>query len=285
MTSRDRHRHPGGVKRHVWGWKRDTPDSRDMRFMARMPDPRTGRGIIPPTCDLAAFWPAIKDQGELGACTAFSSTAAMKYLYLKEGKKPPDLSELFVYYHTRKAEGTPPAEDSGAQLRDVMKVLAAMGAPKEELWPYDPTKFSLEPSAAALSQAVQHRVVSYRRCYGLTMNDLLAAIKQAIAGGYPVVGGISVPENMMSDECARTGVIKPRALNEELIGGHAIPFAGYCDLGAKHPWIPPGTLAIPNSWSSTWGKTGWCFLPYTYVYEGLVDDCWVIVTEEEFFDV
>jgi C1A family cysteine protease len=285
MSGKNRHLHPGGTKRHIWGWKPDTPDSRDMRFMARVPDPRTGRGIIPPACDLSAHWPTIKDQADLGACTAFSSTAAMKYLYLKEGKHAPDLSELFVYFYTRQAEGTPPNEDSGAMLRDVMKTLAAMGAPKQEAWPYDPKKFASQPPDEAVKQAAAHRVVSYRRCFGITPGDFLAAIKQAIAGGYPVVGGFSVPQNMMNDDCARTGVIKPRAPQEELVGGHAVPFAGYCDLGATHPWIPPGHLAIPNSWSPRWGRAGWCFLPYSYVYEGLVDDCWVIVTEEEFFDV
>jgi C1A family cysteine protease len=51
---------------------------------------------------------------------------------------------LFEYYATRKIEGTIP-DDSGATIRDAVKTGNVYGVADETLWPYDVSKFTVNP--------------------------------------------------------------------------------------------------------------------------------------------
>ena len=55
-------------------------------------------------------------------------------------------------------------------------------------------------------------------------------------------------------------------------GGHAIVAVGYDDdrqIGSEK-----GALKIRNSWGTGWGESGYGWLPYAYVEQGLADDFW-----------
>lgn len=222
---------------------------------------------MPAVLSLKQFASQIEDQGELGSCTANSSTSGMEMLYKKLGKQPPQLSRLFVYYATRVwIEHTPASEDSGAEIRDVVKALAKFGTCLEEHWPYDINKFSVEPDGPAKTEALNHQILRYYKI--LTVEGIKASIYQ----GYPVVGGFSVPENMESDECAKTGVVQFPHANEKLVGGHAVLWTGYDD--------DKQLIQFQNSWSDQWGDHGFGYLPYKFFRTGLASDHWTIRAEE-----
>ena len=187
--------------------------------------------------------------------------------YLTTGMTMPQLSRLFLYYATRVWVGLCDAsEDSGAQIRDVMKALAKYGTCFESTWEYDPAKFSTEPSQVAKDEAAKHTIVNYFRC------GTLQGVRQSLAAGYPVVGGFSVPASMMSDETAQSGIVKYPGPNEELVGGHAILFMGHNDTSRM--------LTFENSWGEGWGDKGYGYLPYEYVTNGMADDFWTIRAEK-----
>lgn len=209
----------------------------------------------------------VEDQGDIGSCTCNSSTSGLEFAMVKMGLVLVQLSRLWAYDQVRKMEGTPLSEDSGAQIRDVVKMLATIGCPAESLWPYDTSKLAVDPPVSLMTDAAKHKAALYYRC-GTSLKPSLTAIKASIAQGFPVIGGFSVPENMMSAQCAQTGVVKFPVAGEDFVGGHAVLFTGYDD--------EKKLLQFMNSWSTSWGDGGYGYLPYDFVTKGIADDFWTI---------
>ena len=248
-----------GRTRRIDGWRAQHPDHRDYKFRA------SPRQKLPPSMDLRAFCSRIEDQGELGSCTANATTSAMEFLYRKAGKHQPELSRLYCYYASRVwVEGTEPDNDSGCIIRDVMKAVSR-GVCLETKWPYDVSKFAKHPPSQTIHDATLHRVTNYYAVNGL--NDTRACL----AAGYPVVIGFSVPENMESEECEKTGIVQYPYENEDMVGGHAILLVGYNDQRKL--------LMFQNSWGAGWGDHGYGYLPYEFVTNGLADDFWTVRSE------
>jgi C1A family cysteine protease len=252
-----------GKFRHLGGWRKDPPDHRDESLVM---SGLLASAPMSALVDLSAICSPVEDQGQLGSCVANSSTSAMEALLKKTSRPVVDFSRLFVYYYARKIDGVLPTEDSGCNIRSAMKCLAYFGVSLESLWPYDEERFSLAPSYTAIKDARRHQILKYFRC-----PNLITA-KRSLAQGFTVVGGFSVPENMMSDECARTGIVKYPEPTEGFTGGHAIHFVGYNDQTQL--------LKFQNSWGTGWGDRGFGYLPYKFVDEGLSQDFWTIRSEE-----
>ena len=252
-----------GRARHLYGWVKDRPDHRD----AQLSVPRLKALMLPSKGDVRPFCSRIENQGDIGSCTANSTTTAMEYLYNKLGKPQPELSRLFLYYATRVwvAKENPEA-DNGAMIRDVMKALVTYGVCFEKTWGYNERKFAEEPSGLAKAEALQHQILHYFRCPSLRY------IRASIHEGYPCVGGFAVPESMDMPKAQRTGVVDYPKPTENFMGGHAVLFVGYDDKKKL--------LTFQNSWGVGWGDHGFGYLPYAYVEEGLANDFWTIRRSE-----
>lgn len=246
-----------GKPRHLNGWRRDSVDARDKMYAVSF----LNRLALPAKASLRGM-PGMKieDQSSIGSCTCNSGTTGYEFVLKKAGVDI-QLSRLYAYARVRQFEGTPLSEDSGAMIRDVMKVLAKWGCCSEKTWPYDLQKWSVDPPPECDTEAANHKATFYYRC------PTLATVKASIAQGFPVVGGFDVPENMMSQECARTGIVK-FAPEEESQGGHAVLFVGYDDSTKL--------LCFQNSWSEGWGDSGYGYLPYVFMTNGYADDFWTI---------
>jgi C1A family cysteine protease len=247
-----------------YGWIPDLPDQRDHLYAA--PAPIVTR--LPPRVDLRPRCPPVFDQGQLGSCTANAIGAAyrfdLKRQKVAQGFVP---SRLFIYYNERAIEGTV-ATDSGAMLRDGIKVLAKQGVCSEARWPYDITRYAQKPPAPAYREASGHQALSYQRVAqeGFQM-------KGCLASGYPFVFGFAVYESFESPEVARTGQMPMPGSRERQIGGHAVMAVGYDDAGQG--------FICQNSWSTAWGEQGFFTMPYAYLANPqLARDLWTIRTVE-----
>src|SRR5207248_4350094 len=100
------------------------------------------------------------DQGELGSCTANAIGGAFQFEQKKQNIADFTPSRLFIYYQERYLEGTVNS-DSGAMIRDGMKVVAHDGAPPETLWPYDIAKFAQMPSPTVYASGTNNQVMIY----------------------------------------------------------------------------------------------------------------------------
>src|SRR5271165_4538300 len=113
---------------------KDVHDERDHKYQI------TANIDTPLTVDLRPKCSPIGDQGRLGACSGYAIVGALEYLENIQQEQFIKLSEAFVYYNERLLEGTTD-KDSGAALRDGIKVIAKYGVCEESLWPYHVTKF------------------------------------------------------------------------------------------------------------------------------------------------
>ena len=254
-----------GQLRHLGGWRRDTPDHRDQRYMAIAP-----AMALPPRGDTSQFDSPVEDQGPIGSCTAHAATSGMEVLYPKLLAKPaPQLSRLFIYYMARTVyEQVAPGDDSGCEIRNVIKCLAKYGTCMETLWPYTnpEQQFAVAPPTPCQQDALNHQVLTYYRLTGLRQ------IQQCLASGYPVIGGFSVPESAMDEHVAQDGIVHFPQPNEAFVGGHAVLFVGYDNTTRL--------VKFKNSWGSAWGQKGYGFLPYDFFTDELADDFWTVRREE-----
>jgi C1A family cysteine protease len=243
-----------------YGWRPDTPDLRDRAAKVVAP---LRISSLPPSVDLSAHaaMPPVYDQGQLGSCTANAIAGAFEYDLRRQQLADFAPSRLAIYYGERVIERTVKS-DAGAEIRDGMKVISKQGAGPETLWPYVISRFTRAPSAAYLAAAKKHLCVSYER-----VDQTEVGIKRALAGGYPIVFGISVYDSFESDAVAKTGRVPMPKTSEKLLGGHAILMTGYVTSRVR----------FRNSWGKSWGLNGYATLPMDYVLSSeLASDFWIV---------
>lgn len=241
--------------------KKDHRDIRDYHFMALKPR----AGVVPASVDLRSKMSPVVDQGNLGSCTANAIASGLReYLIIAGGGVLVRLSRLFLYYKEREIEGTI-GEDSGAEIRDGMKVLQQTGVCPESIWPYIIKKFTKAPSKEATAAAGQYKINAYHRVNNLD------ELKIALADGQPVVIGFEVYDSFESEDVAKTGIVPMPADDQALLGGHAVCAVGYSEKPLDG--MNEGYVIVRNSWGSSWADGGYCYMPYS-VFNKLVMDMW-----------
>lgn len=241
--------------KRLYGWIPDVPDQRDFLYSAIRP-----RLNLVDKVDLRAKCPPVENQGQLGSCTANALAGNLEFLDYAPDKAYADVSRLFIYYNERMVEGTV-EYDSGAMLRDGIKVLAKYGVCSEQAWPYQVDQFTRKPFAACYKEGFKHKIMSYHRLE--VLNDMLTCLSD----GFPFVFGFTVYESFESLQVAKTGIVPMPKPSEKVLGGHAVVAVGYDQK--KRAFI------IRNSWGEKWGQQGYCFMPFKYL-ENLARDFWTI---------
>jgi len=129
-----------------YGWHADLPDPRDRIY--NLEDEVKLASALPTKVDLSPQMPPIYNQLQLGSCTGNGIARVLEYGAITQGEPAVTPSRLFIYYGERVIEGTV-SQDSGAQIRDGIKVVVKQGAPPETDWPYsdaDPGPFQAQPA-------------------------------------------------------------------------------------------------------------------------------------------
>lgn len=217
--------------------------------------------------------PAIRDQGQLGSCTAFSAEAPLWVAQVNAGRAAPrNPSPLFLYYCERFLNGQV-GQDSGANISDIYRASHQFGVCPEELWPYDIAKFTDKPPQAAFQSAQQETAHVYA-----PVLQTEAGIKGCLNHGFPVNFGFTVYDSFESFAVAKTGIVPMPAPSESVLGGHAVDLIGYNDgPGPTADGIPAGYFMFRNSWGTGWGASGYGFFPYAYILDSqLASDFWMI---------
>lgn len=239
-----------------YGWRRDLPDHRDLKFKAKKDVVKS----LPPVVDNRGTMPAVFDQGQLGSCTSNATAGQIWALAQNKALIP---SRLFIYYNSRKLEGTT-GSDSGASIRDSIKSVVRWGYAPETDWPYDISKFKKAPPKNAYNDAVKDKISKYQ-----SVSQDPNSIKAALVTGDTVNFGFTVYESFESDAVTQTGIVPMPQPNETVLGGHAVLLVGYDD--SKNWYI------ARNSWGAGWGDKGYFYMPYAYVHNhNLASDFWVI---------
>lgn len=268
-----------------FGWIPDLPDHRDHAATSYpiLTLDEAGKLLSAPRLsikvDLRAGFSPVEDQGKLGSCTAQAGVALVEYMERRFGGSHIEASRLFLYKNTRKLAGL--QGDSGAYLRDTIKALRLFGVSQEQYWPYDISKFDVEPDAFNYALANNYKTLKYFRVDmpGMTPEAMLKEIKTKISKGIPLMFGSTVYGGIMS---AKTDIPFPKG-NEQAIGGHAMVICGYDDNLTGINSSRPGSFLIRNSWGTSWGMGGYAYFPYEYLFAGLMCDIWGI-TKQDWID-
>lgn len=246
-------------KTNKYGWKRELPDHRNKKVLKV-----SHNTTLPQNVDLRSGVVQILDQGDLGSCTSNAIASCMQFLRAKENVDKSNLSRLFIYYNERVIEGTVKS-DSGAEIKDGIKVVSKLGVPRETDWPYDITKFKIKPPSVCYKNALTDLAIEYKSID----NTDLSLIQQQLALNIPIVCGFSVYESFESDQVAKTGVVPLPGTNEQLLGGHCVLLVGYDNVTQRFTCL--------NSWGKNWGSGGFFTIPYAYLTNSsLASDFWQI---------
>lgn len=247
-----------------YGWMPDLPDVRDLRWSP----PKTRRGVLPKLpskVDLRGdgFEPPIYDQGYLGSCTANGVAAIFEAQQRAQGLSAYTPSRLFIYYEERRIINCI-SIDSGAFIRDGLRVVNKLGAPHESIWPYDINRFTIQPSANVYEDALDHQTTAYMTVDNKREFD----VKQALAAGLRVTFGFTVYQWFESPDAK--GFCRP-VVGQSVLGGHCTVIVGYFRLG--NVWW----AIVRNSWGTGWGDGGYCYMPLRWICNYWnADDFWVI---------
>ena len=234
-------------KTKKYGWIPDLPDQRDVAYTIPV---RTTP--LPATVDMRSLCPPVYNQGDLGSCTANATAGMVQFERMLQQLTPNFIpSRLFIYYGERVLQNTV-STDSGASVRDGIKVTAALGAPPETDWPYDIAKFTDKPPAKAYTDALTDKAVKYN-----SLAQTLAAMQACLASGHPFIYGFTVYESFESNAVTKTGVVPMPAKDEEVLGGHCVMTVGYDN--------PSQRFICRNSWGTDWGQVGYFTIPYAYL--------------------
>lgn len=250
------------MAKYIYNHKKDPHDLRDFKF--KIVHAPTETIPLPERISLRSkFIESPYDQGQLGSCSA--QAGAGVFTFVHQGGP---WSRLAIYYFERKLEGTI-NEDSGAFLRDCIKVLSTVGVGLEKDWAYDIAKFQIEPPPIELSEASTNKIVVYSR---LDIED--KDFKTCLAQGFPFMVGIQVFEGLESEQTAETGIVELPSVFDTSLGGHAVVCIGYDDnfrnSGKKY-------YEMRNSWGTNWGDGGYFWLPAEYLENpNYASDAWTI---------
>jgi len=253
-----------------YGWKPDFPDNRDLQWVPEE--------LSYPIHTVMLFdkynFSKPYDQGNLGSCTGngvgFLAQFELmnKSLIDNPNAKVFMPSRLFIYWWERYIEHTVNF-DSGAQIRDGIRVLKAKGVCEEEKWPYNIEDFKEKPSDEAIAQAKKFQALNYKRINNSNKGGLVAALDN----GFPIVFGFTVFSSFESDEVAHTGIVPMPQPDDYILGGHCCVIVGY---NAEEDYF-----LVRNSWGTEWGIDGYFKMPGAYVTDrSLCSDFWIITKLE-----
>lgn len=184
----------------------------------------------------------------------------LKFLEIRDDSYYKNYSPMFIYYEIRKKEGNLDY-DSGGTIRTGMKVLRAIGAPPERVWPYTSRNLLLEPCREAYKLANKNQILSYYRIQ--IDSHKIKNMKIALSNGLVVVGGITLFDGIYKP---KKGLIEYPTHKESKLGDHALVFCGYSN--------ETKTFIVKNSWGIEYGENGYIYLPFDYV-DDYATDLWV----------
>lgn len=200
--------------------------------------------------DLRSTFTPVKDQGNMGACSAFATVGIFESILKKNCQPDIDLSEQFVYYNARKTEsGT--RDDAGCSLYAAISTMSTEGVCLEHFFPYNPGNITFEPPKEAYDDAANRKVVKAQ-----SVAKDVDAIRSAIYEGYPVAISLRIFDSFNP----RRGFISTPS-EEEIgsaeFGNHAMIVCGFNDEARF--------FVVRNSWGQKFGIKGYCYIPYSYL--------------------
>ena len=173
--------------------------------------------------DLEPYCGPVKDQKDLGACTAFAGTGLREFLARKYQSQDPVLSPLYLYYKERELDGDLMQGDTGSFGRTAVKALNQFGVCLETQDAYVYFDFQIEPTPEQVTEALAWKSGAYHALGNV------ADMRSCLASGYAFCLGFSVFESFESKWPDGVTMPVPDQSKEQVLGGHEVLVIGYSD--------------------------------------------------------
>ncbi len=212
---------------------------------------------MPQRVSLEQFAPRRGHQGNQGSCVGWASAyAARTILHSRAtGIDPNRVAFSPAYLYNQIAlEGC-----QGAYMLEAMKTMYENGGLPYNEFEYNERTCSNYPGNSAIAEGRQYKIKGYNRLTvgGNTYTPDIAAIKQNLAQGAPVVIGMQVGGTFMSRMVGQKVWYPTQSdYNMRGFGGHAMCVIGYDDN------LEGGAFQLMNSWGETWGDRGFAWVRY-----------------------
>lgn len=214
--------------------------------------------------DLRGQFSSIKDQGQQGSCLSFTLTSIFEYMMKTNLKEDCDLSEAFLYYNARNLDCNDDVDvntDNGSRFHPSIESLSKYGIALEKYWPYNDQAYSTRPTEQAYEDASTRKLVK-----ALNVERSVNAVKSALVDGFPVAGSFVLYPSFFTNngyvtlptqeeiEARKNDVTEEGKIRHSR---HAMVIVGYSDKLQM--------FIVRNSWGTSWGEKGYCYMPYEYI--------------------
>lgn len=231
---------------------------------------------LPPTASVAQYF-FETDQGQRGACVAFSAWEAWAADFIRDHASRMDLSPLDIYQQCLVHDGNFP-QDAGTYGGTAIKILLTNGTMLEKTWPYSNSLEVLPKMTPAMTtERTAHMAL---KAYAIPNDDHGFASKQCIANLHiaPMIGTMWYKNGFLAkkvtcktkDANGKTITVQRFVLpmpKGSPVGGHELTEIEYDD-NMVFPGGQKGGMRIHNHWSpkgqpwgdeigSAWGPYAW----------------------------
>lgn len=205
---------------------------------------------IKPELDLRSYDSIVESQEKLGSCVGNAVTNCFELMVNHRYPKLfVELSRLFVYYNARKLEGNVEYDTGVYEIRNALKGANHYGICTEELWPYDISKFNVEPPEVCYVDAKKRVITVYQKL--TTPSDVFESLNSI----KPVIIGFYVFGNFFDVTKEESTLQMPKE-TDYMMGGHAVSIVGYS--------LEKKAFLAKNSFGDDWGDDGYFWLPFEY---------------------
>ncbi|MCH5228365.1 MAG: hypothetical protein J1F12_00015 [Muribaculaceae bacterium] len=258
-------------------WQKPEGDLRDFEYKEQplqekySPSPNL---VLKSTVDLRNFFPAIRNQSDLGSCTSFSAASMYEAMMTRGGfDNDQYMSPGFLFFYSNVLKGRP---TGGSNYHDQLEVLGKHGICRDSLYEYNTKNPEKRPSDEAVEDAKNHRVLEARQIPLRITADKSNSLKynhtnitSALSEGYPVGISLKIYDNFGKSGAFILHPGESSGVKED--GYHAMVIAGYSEEN--------GFYIVRNSWGEAFGDKGYCYIPFAYIDDPEYLDFACIITE------
>ena len=212
----------------------------------------------------------VGNQGMLGSCTGWGSTANREFLV------EADLAPLFAYALAKHFDGEPLMEGSWQQF--CFEGFARIGHLRERDYPYTdcPSDLDVQPYASRAREFLADGYSDVLLDDGdlhlqpTLMKAVLSGRLTGELGPQPLSTSLALYESFDAASTSLYGLVTVPTPNEYFAGGHAMCVVGHLDADDPNGLYGVDWFIVRNSWGTGWasqnplGLAGHCLIPAAY---------------------
>ena len=232
--------------------KRRKQLSKERRHLSEAIKKLNKENDLPTKMDLTHHLPAIRNQGGLGSCVGFGSTAAREFPVYE------DLSPGWAYNGAKKLDCFP--NEEGSCLYYAFEYFYKVGHVPEDVYTYQDA-INKKPMETYYNFATKFKIDGFVDLLLDTPDlQLMPTLFKGILSGHllpelgpqPISIGIALKESAQSASTYRSGVFTIPLPGELCIGGHAMAIVGYIEKEDPSNPYNESYFIVRNSWGTDW---------------------------------